>query len=75
MAILTGLSGNELYCLKEKGYDPGDLVIGNSVFALGFAGGVASGFKTLAGGEIHATPLGGMDSGCGKSARVDAAFL
>ena len=53
MAILTGLSGNELYCLKEKGYDPGDLVIGNSVFALGFAGSLASGFKTLAGGEIH----------------------
>ncbi|HEY9715005.1 MAG TPA: heavy metal-binding domain-containing protein [Chroococcales cyanobacterium] len=53
MTILTGLSGNELYCLKEKGFDPGNIVIGNSVFALGFVGGLASGFKTLAGGEIH----------------------
>ncbi|MFN8552577.1 MAG: heavy metal-binding domain-containing protein [Candidatus Obscuribacterales bacterium] len=53
MAIITGLSGNELYCLKEKGYSPGNLVIGNSVFALGFAGGVVSGLKTLGGGEVH----------------------
>jgi uncharacterized protein YbjQ (UPF0145 family) len=53
MAIITGLSGNELYCLKEKGYEPGNLVIGNSVFALGFVGGIASGFKTLGGGEVH----------------------
>ena len=53
MAIITGLSGNELYCLKQKGLSPGNLVIGNSVFSLGFVGGLASGFKTLAGGEIH----------------------
>jgi uncharacterized protein YbjQ (UPF0145 family) len=53
MAILTGLSGNELYCLREKGYSPGNLVIGNSVFSLGFVGSMSSGFKTLAGGEIH----------------------
>lgn len=53
MAIITGLSGNEMYCLKAKGYSPGNLVIGNSVFSLGFVGGVSSGFKTLAGGEIH----------------------
>ena len=53
MAIITGLSGNELYCLKEKGYEPGNLVIGNSVFALGFVGGIASGLKTLGGGEVH----------------------
>lgn len=53
MAIVTGLSGNELYCLGLKGYDPGDLVIGNSVFSLGFVGSVASGFKTLGGGEVH----------------------
>lgn len=53
MAIITGLSGNELYCLKEKGYEPGNLVIGNSVFALGFVGGIASSLKTLGGGEVH----------------------
>ena len=53
MAIVTGLSGNELFCLKEKGYSPGNLVIGNSVFSLGFVGSVASGFKTIGGGEVH----------------------
>jgi uncharacterized protein YbjQ (UPF0145 family) len=53
MAIITGLSGNELFCLREKGYSPGNLVIGNSVFALGFVGGLSSGLRTIAGGEIH----------------------
>jgi uncharacterized protein YbjQ (UPF0145 family) len=53
MTIMTGLSGNEMYCLQKKGLYPGNLVIGNSVFALGFLGSVASGFKTLAGGEVH----------------------
>jgi uncharacterized protein YbjQ (UPF0145 family) len=53
MAMITGLSGNEIYCLKEKGYEAGNLVVGNSVFALGFVGGIASGLKTLGGGEVH----------------------
>ncbi len=53
MAIITGLSGNELYCLKEKGFEPGNLVVGNSVFALGLIGGLASGWKTFGGGEVH----------------------
>lgn len=52
--IMTGLSGNELYCLRQKGLDPGNLVVGNSVFALGFLGSIASGIKTLAGGEVGA---------------------
>jgi len=50
---MTGLSGNELYCLREKGYSAGNLVIGNSVFSLGFVGSLTSGLKTLGGGEIH----------------------
>ncbi len=53
MAIITGLSGNELFCLREKGFEPGNLVIGNSVFALGVVGGLASTVRTLGGGEIH----------------------
>jgi uncharacterized protein YbjQ (UPF0145 family) len=53
MPIITGLSGNELFCLKKKGYEPGNLAIGNSVFALGFVGGIQSGWKTMGGGEIH----------------------
>lgn len=52
MAIITGLSGNEIYCLELKGYAPGDLVVGNSVFAVGFIGGIASSIRTLVGGEV-----------------------
>ena len=52
MAIMTGLSGNEMYCLHLKGMKPGDLVIGNSVFSLGVVGGIGSGLRTLAGGEV-----------------------
>lgn len=53
MTIITGLSGNELYCLREKGYEPGNLVIGNSVFSLGVMGSITSGLRTIGGGEIH----------------------
>jgi uncharacterized protein YbjQ (UPF0145 family) len=52
MAIMTGLSGNEIYCLNQKGIKPGDLVIGNSVFALGVIGSVGSGLRNLVGGEV-----------------------
>lgn len=52
MAIMTGLSGNEMYCLHIKGMQPGDLVIGNSVMSVGVAGGIGSGLRTLAGGEV-----------------------
>lgn len=52
MAVMTGLSGNEMYCLHLKGLTAGDLVIGNSVFSVGFIGGIGSGLKTLLGGEV-----------------------
>lgn len=52
MAIMTGLSGNEMYCLKLKGLDPGSLVVGNSVFSMGFFGGVGSGIRMMMGGEV-----------------------
>src|ERR1700722_13362594 len=52
MAVMTGLSGNEIYCLHLKGLRPGDLVIGNSVFSMGFVGGMAAGFRGLVGGEV-----------------------
>ena len=52
MTILTGLSGNEMYCLNLKGYRPGELVIGNSVHSLGLLGGVGAGFQTVFGGEV-----------------------
>jgi uncharacterized protein YbjQ (UPF0145 family) len=50
--IVSGFSGNELYCLAEKGWAPGSLVVGNSVQSLGVMGGLSSGLRTIAGGEI-----------------------
>jgi len=49
---MTGLSGNEMYCLHQKGLQAGDLVIGNSVFSVGVIGSLGSGLKTFAGGEV-----------------------
>lgn len=53
MPVTTGLSGNEIYCLEKKGFTPGNIVVGNSVHALGFLGSVGSGFKAMLGGEIQ----------------------
>ncbi|HLJ92205.1 MAG TPA: heavy metal-binding domain-containing protein [Gemmataceae bacterium] len=50
--MLTGLSGNEIYCLAQKGWAPGNIVVGNSVYSLGVVRGFTSGLQTLAGGEI-----------------------
>jgi uncharacterized protein YbjQ (UPF0145 family) len=50
--IYTGLSGNELYCLESIGYKPGNLLVGNAVFALGVIGGIKSSLRTAVGGEI-----------------------
>jgi uncharacterized protein YbjQ (UPF0145 family) len=52
MAVMTGLSGNEMYCLHLKGLQPGDLVIGNSVYSLGFVGSLGAVGQTLFGGEV-----------------------
>ena len=52
MPIITGLSGNEIYCLNRQGFTPGDLVIGNSVISIGLIGSIGSGLKTLFGGEV-----------------------
>ncbi|MBI2805340.1 MAG: heavy metal-binding domain-containing protein [Planctomycetes bacterium] len=51
--IVSGFSGNEMFCLAEKGWAAGSIVIGNSVQSLGFVGGIASGLRTIAGGEIE----------------------
>lgn len=50
--IVSGLSGNEIWCVRKKGYTPGELVVGNSVCSLGLAGGLGAQLRTLAGGEI-----------------------
>ncbi len=48
----TGLSGNEIYCLDKIGYKAGDIVVGNSVHALGFGRSIGSTFRAIAGGEV-----------------------
>ncbi|CAM2963858.1 Domain of uncharacterised function (DUF74) [Legionella steigerwaltii] len=52
MAVTTGLSGNEIYCLQLKNYSPGTIVVGNSVHSLGVIGSLGSGFKAMLGGEL-----------------------
>lgn len=52
MAVLTGLSGNELYCLHLKNMRPGDLVIGNSVFSMGLFGSLGAIGRGIMGGEV-----------------------
>jgi uncharacterized protein YbjQ (UPF0145 family) len=52
MAVMSGLSGNEMYCLHLKGLKPGDVVIGNSVYSMGVIGGFAAGMQNLFGGEV-----------------------
>jgi uncharacterized protein YbjQ (UPF0145 family) len=52
--IISGMSGNEIYCLSQKGLVPGEIVVGNSVCSMGLGGALGSFGQTLAGGEIRA---------------------
>lgn len=52
MAKVTGLSGNEIYCMALKGYGAGEMVVGNSVNSMGFLGSLGSGLNNLLGGEV-----------------------
>ncbi len=51
--IVSGLSGNEIYCLNRQGYSPGEIVVGNSVCSLGIMGGLGALGRGLAGGEVE----------------------
>jgi uncharacterized protein YbjQ (UPF0145 family) len=51
-ACFSGLSGNEMYCVDMLGYRPGNLIVGNSVFSMGFLGSIGSSFSSMVGGEI-----------------------
>jgi uncharacterized protein YbjQ (UPF0145 family) len=51
-ALVSGLSGHELYCLHQLSYAPGQLTLGNSVVAMGALSSVLSGLSTLGGGEV-----------------------
>lgn len=50
--VITGLSGNELYCTALSGYSPGNILVGNSVYALGVLGNLGANIHSGFGGEI-----------------------
>src|SRR4051812_28970797 len=52
MPVMSGLSGNEMYCLSLKGFSPGEFVLGNSVYSIGFLGSVGAGLRSIMGGEV-----------------------
>jgi uncharacterized protein YbjQ (UPF0145 family) len=51
---VSGMSGNEIFCLGLKGLEPGELVVGNSVVSLGVVGGLGATITGVTGGEITA---------------------
>ncbi|MDR3478124.1 MAG: heavy metal-binding domain-containing protein [Gammaproteobacteria bacterium] len=53
MSVTTGLSGNEIFCLNQKNFRPGNIVVGNSVYSLGLLRSIGSGFSAILGGEIE----------------------
>ncbi len=51
--IVSAMSGNEAYCLNQKGFQPGEIVVGNSVCSLGVLGGLGAFGRNLTGGEVE----------------------
>jgi uncharacterized protein YbjQ (UPF0145 family) len=49
---VSGMSGNELYCLAQKELWPGEIAVGNSVFSLGLGGAISAFGQAIAGGEL-----------------------
>src|SRR5215471_18228617 len=47
--IVSGMTGNEIFCLAEKGLLPGELCVGNSVCAMGIGGTIGSFGQAIAG--------------------------
>jgi uncharacterized protein YbjQ (UPF0145 family) len=52
MTVMSGHSGNEIYCLNLKKLAPGELVLGNSVYSMGIVGGIGARLKRMVGGEV-----------------------
>ena len=67
MGVMTGLSGNEMYCLRLKGFTPGGLVIGNSVHSMGFLGSIGAGLRNALGGEVRRLPTSFTKAGCNRT--------
>jgi uncharacterized protein YbjQ (UPF0145 family) len=53
-ARLTGLSGNEIFCMRLKGLKPQGVLVGNSVQSMGLFGNLKSVIRGVIGGEIPA---------------------
>jgi uncharacterized protein YbjQ (UPF0145 family) len=53
MPVMSGHSGNEIYCLGLKRLAPGELVLGNSVYSMGVLGGIGAGLRSIVGGEVE----------------------
>ena len=52
--IISGMSGNEIFCLAQKGLFPGEITVGNSVRSMGVGGSIGASFQSMATGEIQA---------------------
>jgi len=50
--FISGMSGNEIYCLALKGLSPGEITVGNSVYAMGLGGALGAMGRSVTGGEI-----------------------
>eukprot|EP00928_Gymnodinium_smaydae_P031389 TRINITY_DN23048_c0_g1_i2.p1 TRINITY_DN23048_c0_g1~~TRINITY_DN23048_c0_g1_i2.p1 ORF type:complete len:416 (+),score=47.81 TRINITY_DN23048_c0_g1_i2:82-1329(+) len=48
--MVSPLTGNEQYCLHQRGLEPGTFVLGNHIFSLGLLGNIKSFFTSLGGG-------------------------
>ncbi len=48
----SDLTTSDFWLLLDRGYAPMALVLGNSVYSMGFVGGIASGIKGLQKGEV-----------------------
>jgi len=51
-AALSDLSASDFWLLADRGFVPLGLVLGNSVFSMGITGGLATGLRGLARGEL-----------------------
>lgn len=52
MIRISGMNGNEIFCLRQKGFESGEIAVGNSVVSLGVTGAIGSIGRSIAGGEI-----------------------
>lgn len=52
MAFTSDLSTSDFWLLKNMGYEPVALVLGNTVYSMGFVGGLMGSLKGMTKGEI-----------------------